>query len=755
MHVIVVERFDLTTDAFQHFFLVYAEQGPDVNATDSFSIYSASHGPLKSINLALPHGSVAAISGIGPVGKTTLVRGIVGGYSEWLLHQVQSRDRFSGPVPLVEGAEGVLPTKLVDDVFERLPKSVSVGEFLGLSTLLEIASARIARPSCELPGCKMEDRSVEKSLPEIMETVAHGGLERPIVALGARLSIEKSKILEALQHYNAEGYRRFLLNGRLFRSADGTPEIPAVSEIELCVLSETLSPADATPLRLAEAVKASRALGDGIVIVLVAAASAFRFDGSPLDSNVRQWTIFDGFGCERCDKRFFRSAPVADFISLKVADQRIDQLSSLTVARIRSLMTAEAKRLGAATPTVVQLLLARLEALEELSLADLSPEDRLGDLPHASRYLCALAKSAPAGALHILDCPERILGADAVRCLAPYLQRRLAEGDSVLLATDSSELRALASHHFELSESRVSLVQSGLQNQSDAAAKRPSPRNTRQLTIPLRHFMPREIGIAIGKLSLLECSPFVQRELLCDEIAQHAKGAIFKGIRRVSTETFATRSSRRRQLRVSDLWGTSSSLAELYAQSRAARSSGLRADDFDRQGAGGCDLCRGSGVNRVELDLLGQLTQPCRRCGGSGFDAKVSEIVVAGNTIAEASTLTIAALRATLPLDRATMDKLAIAEQLSLGALPLDRLYSEIAESERALLILAAALASGARRGRLLLLDGLLDSLSRSQLQCAESACFSACRSGVSIVVLSVHELALEATHARVTAAAG
>lgn len=725
------------------------------NAPTVFSIYRASYGSLKNIDLALPHHSIVTLSGNGPLGKSSLVRGIVHGYSTWLLQELQSIERPSNSVPLIEGASGVLPTRSVEELCERLPTTQSIGEFLGIDSLLEAASERISRPSCDLPGCNMGDRSAGKTVLEIRNGVLAGGFERPIVVIGAKIEVPKERFSEALRHYINEGFKRFFLAGRLLRAAEASAMLESGGDElgEFYLVSETLSVSDATSLRLVEAIKGASTITNGTVIAFVGATDSLRFDGAPLNDSVLRWSIFDGFGCDLCSKRFFRTSTNSEALTLKVGGRDTTSLSTLSFAQLHELFAAEVQRLGTSTPLAVQLLVARLVELLELSLSDLSPEDRFADLAPASRYLIALAKRVPAGTLLLLDCPERILGSAAQRILLPWFQRRLGDGNSLLVATNAPDLIAVGSLRLSLSrqaDGSVALHSLTAAPSKQTPLKRSPSKRQHQLKYRSHVAVSQEISILIGGITVLECPLHCSRYQLREELATHAKAASFRAIRNVSLDAHRTRASRKHELRISEQLGLTDSLAELFASSRAARSAGLCVDDFDRRSAGACDLCRGSGVNVIELDVLGQLAQQCRRCGGSGYDAKVSEVVVAGMTIAEASVLTLAQLRATLPLERPMLQRLTIAEQLSLGALTLDRRCADLAESERALLILTAALAAGQRRGKLLVVDALFDVLDDAQLSCAENGCLSLCRSGASVVVMSAHELAVQALHTRI-----
>ena len=245
------------------------------------------------------------------------------------------------------------------------------------------------------------------------------------------------------------------------------------------------------------------------------------------------------------------------------------------------------------------------------------------------------------------------------------------------------------------------------------------------------------ISLPIGGLTTIFGPSGSGKSRLLQELARRADSAGFNSCRVLIAESQSGKALLTRGGRVSDILGLGEAIATLYAHSRAARSAGLAVERFDRSASGACDRCRGMGEISISLDVLGRIAQPCARCGGSGYGARVSEIVVSGKTIAETCSLSLAELLSQLPLDRSVIEKLQLLDRIGLGGLRLELQLSMLAESERTLLALAIILASKHRRGKLVLLDGIFDGLDEARVQLAEEECARFCRSGATVVLTS------------------
>jgi excinuclease ABC subunit A len=142
-------------------------------------------------------------------------------------------------------------------------------------------------------------------------------------------------------------------------------------------------------------------------------------------------------------------------------------------------------------------------------------------------------------------------------------------------------------------------------------------------------------------------------------------------------------------------------LRRAYAESAEATARGLRQRDLAQD----CDACHGRGSIRVDMGFLPPLHRPCDACDGSGYPARVRELLVRGRSLpqlAESALDEVARLwqdveRITRPLD--------VAGELGLGYLRLGQPRQSLSGGEAQRLRLARELGRKHARPTLFILD--------------------------------------------------
>ncbi|MEM6981305.1 MAG: ABC-ATPase UvrA, partial [Planctomycetota bacterium] len=77
-------------------------------------------------------------------------------------------------------------------------------------------------------------------------------------------------------------------------------------------------------------------------------------------------------------------------------------------------------------------------------------------------------------------------------------------------------------------------------------------------------------------------------------------------------------------------------IRQVYATTRAAKTLGFNASRFSfNSAAGRCDLCKGNGFERIEMNFLSDLLIECSRCGGKRFNRQTLQVRFKGATIAD------------------------------------------------------------------------------------------------------------------------
>lgn len=85
-------------------------------------------------------------------------------------------------------------------------------------------------------------------------------------------------------------------------------------------------------------------------------------------------------------------------------------------------------------------------------------------------------------------------------------------------------------------------------------------------------------------------------------------------------------------------------IRNVFAATRAAKMLGFSASRFSfNSPAGRCDVCKGNGFERIEMNFLSDLLIECSRCGGKRFNRQTLQVRFKGATIADVLNMTIEA----------------------------------------------------------------------------------------------------------------
>ncbi len=85
-------------------------------------------------------------------------------------------------------------------------------------------------------------------------------------------------------------------------------------------------------------------------------------------------------------------------------------------------------------------------------------------------------------------------------------------------------------------------------------------------------------------------------------------------------------------------------IRNVFAATRAAKTLGFSASRFSfNSPAGRCEVCKGNGFERIEMNFLSDLLIECSRCGGKRFNRQTLQVRFKGATIADVLNMTIEA----------------------------------------------------------------------------------------------------------------
>ena len=88
--------------------------------------------------------------------------------------------------------------------------------------------------------------------------------------------------------------------------------------------------------------------------------------------------------------------------------------------------------------------------------------------------------------------------------------------------------------------------------------------------------------------------------------------------------------------------GVLGEIRKVFAKTRAAKTLGFGPGRFSFNSAGGrCDVCKGHGVQRVEMNFLADLFVTCPRCNGRRFNRQTLQVRFKGQTMADVLEMSI------------------------------------------------------------------------------------------------------------------
>jgi excinuclease ABC subunit A len=88
--------------------------------------------------------------------------------------------------------------------------------------------------------------------------------------------------------------------------------------------------------------------------------------------------------------------------------------------------------------------------------------------------------------------------------------------------------------------------------------------------------------------------------------------------------------------------GVLDEVRKVFAATRDAKTRGFTASRFSFNSAGGqCELCKGQGVQRIEMNFLSDLLVTCPRCGGKRFNRQTLQVRFKGASVADVLDMSI------------------------------------------------------------------------------------------------------------------
>ncbi len=387
------------------------------------------------------------------------------------------------------------------------------------------------------------------------------------------------------------------------------------------------------------------------------------------------------------------------------------------------------------------MLTERVDALRRLGLGYLSPSrgsDSLSGGEARRVQLAGLLASELAGLCCVLDEPTMGLHPRDSAALVGELRRLVERGDTVVVVEHDLDVVRAADHLIELGPGAGSaggrVVAQGSPRDIEASAGsltgawlrgeatlprrgRAGPAGPPLLLRAVHRHNLRELDVSIptgGLIGVAGVSGSGKSTLLLEVLEPSLSGGRpvgcaaveggegFARVVRVDARAFAGSALST----PATLAGLLPLLAARYAASPEARAAGLKAASFQYTSPRGrCPTCKGTGEERVGLELLATVRLPCEACGGSRVSPAVAALRVDGLSVAEALDLTVAEAAPRFETPRGLAEGLRGLARLGLGYLRLGQPANSLSGGERRRLKLAAALLDGGKGRGLFLLD--------------------------------------------------
>jgi len=694
---------------------------------DAITIRGARENNLTGVDVDLPRGELLVFCGVSGSGKSSLAFDTLHAegrrrYLEALAGQVSNSVGLRRPE--VDVVSGLPPTIALEQRGASAHSRATVGTFSEANPVLRVLFARA--------GVQHDPASNEPIRP-----ATHDEIVAYILSFdaGTRLTIEsplqRSRKLDAvgiLDEVRLAGFSRVRVGGEVKR----VEEIRVVnSDDDLRVVVDRIKVSADKRDRIHDAVRTAARAGRGVVVAMAGDDEHVFVDRPysltthrelpPLEPSLlsfhspRGWcpscrgTGTDGeSACSGCEGARLREE--ARFV--RYEGHGFVEVVGWSVHEV--LERIEAWPQTAVTELALSELKRRLSSLVRLGLGGLALDRSVGTLSSGEQQRLRLARAVGArlsGVLYVLDEPTAGLGPSEAQAVVTMAQELRAQGNTVLVVEHQPDMIEAADRIYEFGPGPGRLggriifegspqdllagdTLTGEWLSGRASLPDSQSRSGEGLVRVGEHDLPQRALVAItgrsgtGKTRLLAL----------------AKDAVDLSI--VVDRVSVRKSSRSNPATYSGLWDV---MRELLAATREAAVRGLTGRSFSLNVKGGrCEVCKGQGVQRVDLQLLPDVFLTCDVCGGRRFNSDVLEVRWKGHSADELLSLSVIEARTLLSGHPKLEAVLRTLTDVGLGYVQLGQPAHTLSGGEAQRLKLAKELARGARsgvEGRFYLLD--------------------------------------------------
>jgi len=649
---------------------------------DVLRVRGARENNLQDVDLDLPLRALVVFTGVSGSGKSSLAYDTLHQEGQRrYLEALAAHQRRPGPNlrrPRVDLVSGLPPTIALDQRAGAPDPRATVASQAEVHDLLALVFARAGTQHCPDCGEPVRPRTHDEIVAAILEEP-----EGARLLLQAPVRIREGIGAAVLQEVGRAGFSRVSVDGTVLRVEEVSAERAAAAR-DLRIVVDRIRVAPERRQRLDDAVRTTARAGRGVVIavvddrerVFVDRPTCWRCDRALPALEPRLFNPRSLAGrCETClgsgwDERTAVPCPACEGTRLR-PEARAVRWEGRTFPELVASEAGSLRALAAAWPrtpvteTALAELERRLEVLEDLGLSYLPLDRSVASISTGELQRLRLSGQVGArlsGVLYVLDEPTVGLHVREVMAVVRLLLKLRAAGNTVLVVEHHPLVVAAADVVVDFGPGagvkggRVQyqgpfdgLVGSGTTTgrwlsgaEHMPAPEGGSPRAEVRVRGASAHNLREvDLDLPVGSLAALFGPSGSGKTTLLDTIRRHLEAALggtpgwlppvreLRGIEAfdrlvVVDQGPSGRSPRSNPATYTGAWDV---VRELLAATPEARVRGLGAAIFSLHVKGGrCEVCRGTGLQRVDLGWLPDVYLPCEVCDGRRFNADVLEV---------------------------------------------------------------------------------------------------------------------------------
>lgn len=630
----------------------------DTVAHGQITVRGAREHNLRSIDVDLPKRQFTVVAGVSGSGKSSLVFATIAAESQRLINQTYSAF-VQGFMPTpdqpdVDSLEGLTAVVAIDQ--ERMGANArsTVGTATDVHAALRVLFSRIAEPhigsaqaySFNVPTVKASGAiTIERgaAVATKAEYSVQGGMCPRCEGLGKISEIDLGQLFDdtksladgaiTVPGYNVDGWYVQLFSESGFLDADKPIRDYSARERRDFLYKEP------TKVKVAGA----NMTYEGLVPRITKAY--LKKDPSALQAHIRAFVERAvTFGtCPDCEgTRLSEPARNSRIGGVSIADACTMQVTELA----DWLRTID----DASVAPVVTSLLATLEGFEAIGLGYLSMDRSAGSLSGGEAQRTTMVRhlgSALNDVTYVFDEPTAGLHPHDVARMIALLQQLRDKGNTVLVVEHDPTVISIADHVVEIGpgagshggqvvfvgtvddlrnagtltgahlDARAQVKTQVRAPQGHVEVRGASAHNLHDVDIDV----PLGVLVAVTGVAGSGKSSLIRESLPAFAELTYIDQSAIKGTRRSSPATYA---------------GVLDPIRKAFAQA-----TGAKASLFSANSEGGCPACKGAGVIETELGPFSTVTTTCEECEGTGFQAAVLELTLAGKNIVDVLALSV------------------------------------------------------------------------------------------------------------------